>query len=165
MSAKSKTDVGKVQDPIEERRYNGRLRCVISRADFSKPTWMHQRGAGIAARGSIMKLFHIAAACVVLVVCAAQPAQADYAVYVDQTIGGTGHTSAVTVSYSGLPAGGKFCFRNSFGTAFATCKTINTAVTSDSIPVDPAMLPGDFKIIIFDASNLYAGESVVFHTR
>lgn len=112
-----------------------------------------------------MKHFHVMATCVALVVCAAQPACADYAVYVSQTLDVNNHTTAVTVSYSSAPAGGKFCFRNSFGTTFSTCKAINTSVTSDSIPVDPTMAPGDFRVIIYDASNQYAGESVVFHTR
>ena len=112
-----------------------------------------------------MKLFHVTATCVALVVFAAQSAHADYVVYTGQTLDGNGHTATVTVSYSSEPAGGKFCFRNSFGTTFATCKVVNTAVTSDSIPVDPAMLPGDFRVIVFDASNVYDGESVVFHTR
>jgi hypothetical protein len=112
-----------------------------------------------------MKLIRVTLTCTALIVCAAQSAHAAYVVYTGQTLDGNSHTATVTVSYSSLPAGGKFCFRNSFGTTFATCKTINTSVTSDSIPVDPTMLPGDFRIIIFDASNVYAGESVVFHTR
>ena len=112
-----------------------------------------------------MKLIHVTLTCAALIVCAAQSAHADYVVYTGQTLDGNSHTATVTVSHSSLPAGGKFCFRNSFGTTFSTCKTINTSVTSDSIPVDPTMVPGDFRIIIFDASNVYAGESVVFHTR
>jgi hypothetical protein len=135
--------------------------CGFQNADIEASA----RWPGGGRKGAIMNLFHVTATCVALVVWAAQPAYADYVVYVDQTLDGNNDTAAVTVSYSNLPAGGTFCFRNSFGTTFTTCKAINTGLTSDSIPVDPTMLPGDFRVIIFDASDTYAGESVVFHTR